>query len=373
MLTQCQNCGKELTIHILSSHEGWGWEREMLYCAQCVSYQQEEEEYESNAELLCPNCGTHYTDFLKRGYLACASCYIAFALQLEGLIEKYHGITPGKKPFAPVYKVPPLAVARSQELCEYVLAEESIYDLCSQNRELKRDIIPRELLACDSGENKGETKKDIIEGVRLRLARNVKGLPYLGYLSEKQKKDLSQSLLSPQSALALGLGTPNLTLRPAKLETRDEDHLRASWLFAWQGKEHCRKQLFNCLKQIELLDKLYQWQFHPDYGFLTACPALAGHAMRLSFQLRIPALLAKTEVWQSWHENLSHAGYEIRSAVGGESPAPKEGCGADLSRSRSRIQVSNRHWAWGVSPMEGIHRFLLVLESLVEAEYKAGM
>ena len=362
MFTKCKNCGKELSIHIFSSSEEW--EKEVLYCAQCASYQQEE--YESSAELFCHDCGTGCNDFLKRGYLACASCYSAFASQLEELIEKYHHSTPGKKPFVLTYRAPPIAVARSQELCEYVLTEEErVHDPCKQDKKLKRDISPKSLLAYSSV----ESKKNIIESVRLRLARNIQGLPYLGYLSEKQKEDLSRNLLSPKSALTLYLGTPKGA--PVKFDTKDEDHLRVSWLFAWQAKGQCMEQLFNCLKQIELLDKLYQWQFHPDYGFLTACPALAGHALRLSFQLQIPALKAKAEVWQSWYANLSRAGYEIRSTEREKDSLSKKSCKLDTGT--GGIQISNRHWVWGVSPEEEIQRFFLVLESLVEAEYKAKM
>ena len=355
MYTQCQNCGRELSIHIFSCTEEQ--EEDLLYCPQCVSYQQTKAEEDGG--LSCSGCGSCWHDFLKRGHLACASCYDAFALQLEALIEKYHRITPGPKPFAATYKASSLARARSQELCEYVLTEGiegSVYDLCGDKKELKRDIMVEE---------------NIIESVRLRMARNIEGLPYLGYLSEKQKEKLSRRLLAPQSILTLCLRAPNTMLRPAKLDTEDEDHLRVSWLFNWQSKRHCIKQLFNCLKQIELLDKLYYWQLHPDYGFLTACPALAGHAVRLSFQLQIPALRGNAEVWQNWHTNLSRAGYEIRSVEGEKSSVPQ--ASRKINASKSKIQISKRHWSWGVSPREHIRPLMAVLESLVEAEYRARM
>ena len=374
MFTKCKNCGKELSIHIFSSSEEW--EKEVLYCAQCASYQQKE--YESSAELFCHDCGTRYNDFLERGYLACASCYSAFASQLEELIEKYHHSTLGKKPFVLAYRPPPIALARSQELCEYVLAEEErVYDPCKQDKKLKRDISRKSPLAYSSA----ETQKISLKVYVCDWLAIYRDCLIWAICQENQKEDLSRNLLSQKSALTLYLGTPKGA--PVKFDTKDEDHLRVSWLFAWQAKGHCMEQLFNCLKQIELLDKLYQWQFHPDYGFLTACPALAGHALRLSFQLQIPALKAKVEVWQSWHANLSRAGYEIRSTEREKDSLSKKSSIKNSIESSIKnpradtgaggIQISNRHWVWGVSPEEEIQRFFLVLESLLEAEFKAKM
>lgn len=355
MLTEYKKHRKGLNIRIVSFSHQEG-EEEAKHSPQFSLFGQEE----SNRGFFCEHCGTYYKDFLERSSLACASCYSAFAPQLEELMEKYHRNTPGRKAFTLDHVAPPLAMRRSQKLCEHVLANKGICESHKQNKNLKKDIIPESIPS--AGPKK--SKKNIIESVRLRVARNVQGLPYLPYLSEKQKKTLERALLSPKSALTSHLLASHTSPPYPTLDTQDEDHLRISWAFAWQSKEHCIKQIFNCLKQIELLDKLYQWQFHSDYGFLTACPALAGHAVRLSFQLQVPALRKRPAVWKSWCQNLSRAGYEIRRIGKERKPVSKKSFEKD-----SRIQISNRHWAWGVSSKEETYRFMSLIESLVEAEY----
>ena len=391
MLIKCKKCGKELSIHILSS--SGEWEEEKLYCSECDFYHSPEEEStvcDDRADSLCLACGRHYKNFLEEGHLSCASCYTSFAPYLEELMEKYHKVMPGKRPFALAYKAPSIAIARSQELCEYVLTEEDLTSEYREGQEKRREegrwkqrkaktkglFTRKSFPVCSSGELLG--MKKVIESVRLRAARNVEGLAYLNSLSESQKGELSQALLSPKGALSLYLlENIDSKIRPTTLDTGDEDHLRVSWLFAWPGKRVCMENLFACLKGIELLDRLYHWQFHPEYGFLTACPALAGQALRLSFQLRIPALLANSKLWQAWSENLSQAGYEIRGIEGERELSSMKVSFTEKGRrvglKEGRIQVSNRHWAWGESTKENIRRFFLLLEPLVEAEYKAGI
>ena len=375
MFTKCQNCGKELTIHIFSSVGEL--EEETLYCSQCSSYQEGREAYDPEADLSCSVCGRHYKDFIEEGYLSCASCYSSFASLLERLMEKYHNVTPGKKTFTQSYEASSIALARSEELCDYVLSHAVGFAPETQIEEEKREGKKMAFVSrSPSLSDPNGDEKNIIESARLRAARNVEGLPYLNHLSKEQKKELRHALLSPKGALSLYLlRDTSPDLRPTALDTGDEDHLRISWTFVWPGKEACMERLLACLKQLELLDKLYQWQFHPDYGFLTACPALAGEALRLSFQLRLPALLSEPKLWQLWRKNLAQAGYEIRYPDGidgkeGNSPrSPSEAQGKGPKE--GRIQVSNRHWAWGGSLTEKIRRFFLFLEPLVEAEYKA--
>lgn len=373
----CEECGEELSIHVLYLTNNFASEqnnssqnnaemnvdlRENLYCPYCEKLETNNIEDESNTHI-CYDCGTSYRDYLNRGYLGCESCYFSFSPKLDRLMEDYHNVTPGAKAFSPSYEVSSMAKSRSLELCDYVLAKDNN----------QGDYIEKSSEKLSGNFN--FTKSSNILSVRLRVARNIKGLAYLGYLSAEKRKALSENLLAPKNALAIYFSDDTELF----LETRDEDHLRASWIFDWHGKEHCVNRLKSYYQKIEMLDKMYEWQFHPDYGFLTACPALCGKGIRLSFQLRLSSLRERGErgEWRKWLVSLHEAGYEIRASRGEVVNTCVSGFDStSLSNienndilshsmdSMQSIEISNRHWALNVCIEEEINRFFSVLENL---------
>lgn len=42
-------------------------------------------------ELVCPNCGMSYHDFLQTGKIGCSVCYATFRRQLEPILRRIHG------------------------------------------------------------------------------------------------------------------------------------------------------------------------------------------------------------------------------------------------------------------------------------------
>ena len=42
-------------------------------------------------ELVCPNCGMTYQDFMHTGKIGCSVCYSAFQQQMEPLLRRIHG------------------------------------------------------------------------------------------------------------------------------------------------------------------------------------------------------------------------------------------------------------------------------------------
>jgi len=50
----------------------------------------------------CPNCGTTYEEFRKRGRFGCQECYESFGPELDRLIKRVHGADQhrGKRPGA---------------------------------------------------------------------------------------------------------------------------------------------------------------------------------------------------------------------------------------------------------------------------------
>ncbi len=383
MAINCKYCQREISTYILSFTPN---EKErQLYCNYCHSYQSDSE------SLICYECNTNYGDFLRTAHLGCAHCYESFAPNLDSLLESYHGEHPGAKAHCPDYTSSRLAIARSQEICSYVMKEQSnpynqddrlsnqLYTskLHHHKKKNKPAKTPCLILTAKSGQSMNdmcqffrpqEVSKyhqfmdTTIESVRLRIARNIHGLPYLGYLRAEQKKRLQTILLSAKSTLRTELdGRLHL---PAKAYGDDEDHLRISWTFNWKNRQQGLNQIMACIQKSEIINHLYKWQFHPDYGFLTACPAISGEGLRLSFQLNIPTLL-NSKKWLIWAKNLTKAGYELR------------GIEDEHSILEDRLQISKRYWPRGLGMIETeatkqeLLRFMRVLRSLTKAEFQS--
>lgn len=79
------------------------------------------------ANLVCPHCGMHFSDFKKLSRLGCQSCYAAFAGELEPLLNGMHNAARhlGKKParHAGSVNVPSSMAAMKKNLDEAVHAE----------------------------------------------------------------------------------------------------------------------------------------------------------------------------------------------------------------------------------------------------------
>jgi protein arginine kinase len=223
--------------------------------------------------------------------------------------------------------------------------------------------------------------------VRVRLARNLRGTPYWNRLPDDARARLADMLLGERAALSLELFggrlrrlspqdlqqladcglAPRAAARAAAPESDgvateqalaycgDEDHIRLQWIalepppgqaaaLALRGLELCRR-----------FDELYDWQHNPDFGWLTACPALAGQALRVSFLLNIAALV-RAGIWPAWRNRLLAYGLEIRGADGEGSPE------TDF------VQLSNRHWPRDADPEREIRRLTALVERIVVQE-----
>mgnify|MGYP000873926321 CR=1 FL=1 len=71
---------------------------------QDLATKQEPKTIEDPEEVVCPQCGTRWSDFQKNGLLGCPHCYQAFAQHLSGLLRKLHGHSAhiGKRPEMPI-------------------------------------------------------------------------------------------------------------------------------------------------------------------------------------------------------------------------------------------------------------------------------
>ena len=115
----CDDCGRnKAVVHIVQA--GAGRRAEKNLCEECAAKygeflmpfgkrdvsvndflkgvfgaQEEKEARGSQAlertELICPNCGMSYPDFLQTGKIGCSVCYETFRRQLDPLLRRIHG------------------------------------------------------------------------------------------------------------------------------------------------------------------------------------------------------------------------------------------------------------------------------------------
>lgn len=366
---KCPDCSRRLTVHLLEP-DGGVWS-EQLYCESC------RRSHAAPGAPVCEHCRTSYRRFLRAGLLGCARCYGAFAPQLAAQLQKYHGAnsTSAARPARSR-----LALARSAEI------RSALADLL----EAEAVATPRPTPARRPREARPQFSRDaVLLSLRVRLARNLRGAPYWNRLPPGARERLAEMLLGERAALSLELfggrlrrlsaeelhrrAEAGLAPRAAQLgaapaeETDlapreqalaycgDEDHIRLQWMalepppgeasaLAMRGLDLCRR-----------FDELYDWQHSPDFGWLTACPALAGQALRVSFLLNIAALL-RSGIWPAWRDRLLAYGLEIRGADGEGSPE------TDL------VQLSNRHWPRDADPAREILRLTALVERIVTQE-----
>ncbi|NLH17901.1 MAG: protein arginine kinase [Phycisphaerae bacterium] len=163
---------------------------------------------------------------------------------------------------------------------------------------------------------------DIVISSRIRLARNLAGYEFLPCLTQQRKRQilrtlkeailgidlgesvfyvdvdgvpaLEQELLVERHLIsrqhAMGKGPRGVVIAASESFTamiNEEDHLRIQ---AFQTG----LQLRPCWERINHIDNLIEqkveFAFHPDYGYLTACPTNLGTGIRVSVMLHLPAL-----------------------------------------------------------------------------------
>jgi len=186
---------------------------------------------------------------------------------------------------------------------------------------------------------------DIVLSTRIRLARNLKGIPFpnqmssqdgekvislvsealsklnykfnlirLSQISEiEQQKLLEEHLISPQMLK----NTQNKAVFISEDESvsilvNEEDHIRLQCIYS--GAES--NKAYDLISKIDdFLSKNVQYAFHRKYGHLTACPTNVGTGMRLSFMLHLPAL-CMTRLADNLFATVGKVGVTVRGMYG---------------------------------------------------------
>jgi protein arginine kinase len=192
-------------------------------------------------------------------------------------------------------------------------------------------------------------QNDLVLSSRVRLARNIEGLPFPNSMTSAQVEELVQRVDA-----AINPNHTFLLLRMADLPQRErrllvERHLISPQLAkCGQGaalvnkdetvsilvgeEDHLRIQCLLPGLQLEQADSLSQsvdamlgkkliYAFDSELGYLTACPTNLGSGMRASVMLHLPAL-SLTGQTEALLSAISKLGYAVRGIYGEGSAAP---------------------------------------------------
>ena len=161
---------------------------------------------------------------------------------------------------------------------------------------------------------------DVVLSTRVRLARNLKGIPFPNTMSESDGEKVIEKVSEALSKLNYKFNLVRLNeisdmerqklfeqhfISPQMLKNpehkavfisedeavaimiNEEDHIRFQSIYAGSESE----KAYDLVSKIDdFLGENLQYAFHRKYGHLTACPTNVGTGMRISFMLHLPAL-----------------------------------------------------------------------------------
>lgn len=188
-------------------------------------------------------------------------------------------------------------------------------------------------------------QSDIVLSTRVRLARNIAGIPFPNRMSDADgarvismvddalKKlnyrftlirmddigDLERQRLMEEHVISPDMlkNTKNKAVfvsadDSVSILVNEEDHLRLQSMFS--GLE--AQKAYDLLEKIDdFLGKELPYAFHEKYGYLTACPTNVGTGMRLSFMLHLPALCS-AHLADSLFSTIGKLGITVRGLYG---------------------------------------------------------
>lgn len=234
------------------------------------------------------------------------------------------------------------------------------------------------------------SKTAIVLMTRIRLARNLAGLPFPGWAKPAQRTqifeqcrqavaattpmkrgldieigeltDLEKQILVERHLISRelsgaknGAGVVINKDQTFSVMVNEEDHLRLQVLRS--GFQ--LKKAWNAINELDsTLEDSLDFAFSPTLGYLTACPTNLGTAMRASAMMHLPALVISNQM-EKVVRAVNQLGMVVRGLFGEGSDA-----------SGSIFQISNQT-TLGESEEEIIKRLGSVLQSITEHELNA--
>lgn len=236
----------------------------------------------------------------------------------------------------------------------------------------------------------GKNNCPIVLSTRIRLARNLRNIPFPAWAKPEQRKQVMEQCL--EACQSLGVMKNGTVLKIEDLSALErqilvERHLISRELSeAGEGaavviskdqscsimineEDHLRMQMMRAgfffkrvWKSIDAVDSELEnhldFAFSGDLGYLTACPTNLGTGVRASAMMHLPALViinAMDKVIRA----VNQLGMVVRGLFGEGSDA-----------SGSIFQISNQQ-TLGESEAEIIRRLISVLDSIIEQEMNA--
>lgn len=231
---------------------------------------------------------------------------------------------------------------------------------------------------------------DKVLSTRIRLARNLQGVPFAHRARDEQLQGVLMSVAGAAQRTAAfrgGLLLRMTELDPVERQVLVERHLVSHELSDGQRprgllvaaddrlslmineEDHLRLQsmapgfqLAEAWAQADSaddeLDPSLDFAFSDEIGFLTSCPTNAGTGLRASVLLHLPALMLLNEI-QPVRKGIEHVGLNVRGMYGEHS----ESMG-------NLLQVSNQI-TLGRSEQESIESLERVTREILETEERA--
>ena len=185
---------------------------------------------------------------------------------------------------------------------------------------------------------------EVVISSRLRLARNVKGQPFMSLADRPQRRALEKRVSEAILDADLAPQTLYVDLEQASDVDRDllvERHLISKPHANAEGsrgvavgqdenlsimvneEDHLRLQVLRSGLQLDeaweqinavddALEEELEFAYHPRFGYLTACPTNVGTGIRVSVMLHLPALKLTGEI-----EKVFRAAKDMKLAVRG--------------------------------------------------------
>lgn len=233
----------------------------------------------------------------------------------------------------------------------------------------------------------GDPSNDLVISSRIRLARNVEGIPFSQWASSsdlhrisemaqtairrsnsfqsmylfsmEDMESLNRSFLAERYMISREFAKTGIERhvainqqQTASLMVNEEDHLRLQVLMTGANLNH----VWNTIDRIDSeLEEHLQYSFSDTYGYLTACPTNVGTGIRCSVMVHLPALVISRKI-----EKVLNAVTQIGLTVRGMA-----GEGSEISG--NLFQISNQ-WTLGISEADTIRKIEKIMTQVLKQE-----
>jgi len=226
---------------------------------------------------------------------------------------------------------------------------------------------------------------DVVLSSRVRLARNISGIPFAPRMTKEQEskvielcknaapemKYIDFSSMTKTEILALSechLVSPEMIENKRQcgiltnsdcsecIMLNEEDHVRIQAMAPGLNLELCLQKANTIDDELEAS---IDFGFHKDFGYLTACPTNAGTGLRASVMVHLPALTTLGKM-ESIIRSLSKLGITVRGFYG-------EG-----SKAYGNIYQISNQITLGISEEDTVDKLTQVVTDIIEKERTLG-